>query len=201
MKGEQGLRFVAAAGGTARGVGRCGTTCSSDAPPALPDSIICRDGACELPSDYDPAKGWCSILNDDGTVQVKETPRQTGYFAYPGWGPCTEKLRLPGAGFDYEPEEMERIAGLSHQELIAEVCWRAPRPCVSSCCRIAEWSWSVMFAGCGRIPLQLRGNAASRNGGGLFKEGCNVMADREEECVLEGMHGQLFALFHDNSAA
>lgn len=158
-------------GGTAEGIGRCTTPCSTEAPPVLPE--WCTSESCT----GEGVGEWCNTVNDNGIVLKLECATcSLAMDLGPSWGACSDKPRLPGHGFQYDPAEMERVLKLPLFELLLE------------------------FPGCGSIPLVFKENVASRNGGGLFKSRCNSMSERAEECVLEGMVGSSYAVFQNNAA-
>lgn len=186
LSSTPGLTYVRE-GGPAKGVGRCQGACTKGPAPAVP--AICNtlqpipvgletdSTGCAVPEDYEEEEGWCVTKTDGGRILKAVCPEcavvnDLGQ----SWGVCAEKPRLPGVGYDYEEAEMAGIMELSLPEIL------------------------LQYPGCGRIPLQILGNSALRNGGGLYKSHCNYMADRAEECVIEGMHGLLFARFEHNRA-
>jgi hypothetical protein len=55
----------------------------------------------------DKYRPWCDIRGDQGMLLVSANKACTPYEK--GWGFCTDRVRLPGAGYDYPQEELLAI--------------------------------------------------------------------------------------------
>jgi hypothetical protein len=79
---------------------------------------------------------WCSTRDDGGSllIEVSSSVFQYGL----SWGFCTEKIRLPGLGFDYNPDQL--FIGNS----------------------ISNFGDLVALPGCVNLPLVVQGNVARR---------------------------------------
>ena len=96
------------------------------------------------------------------------------------WGVCSDKVKLPSAGFDYDAQVLEQIRLMTIPALFEA------------------------YPLCGKMPLVVRDNRASRHGGGLYQDGCDMGLEEKELCWVGGTAVQAsasFALsFEGNSA-
>jgi hypothetical protein len=83
----------------------------------------------------DKFEPWCVAAGDKGFLRNRWVQTQLGQ----AWGGCTSKARLPGVGFDYDPDALR--AHLSHESTLSAL--------------------SALSA-CGYVPLIVTGNVARR---------------------------------------
>jgi len=123
-------------GGTVRGYGRC-------------DSPVCQDSTAARNGTY----GWCNTIDDAGRIYSWDNSTMTEVDMGEAWGLCStpELPRLPGSGFNYDPEHLVDSANQSGVNLVDE------------------------FGGCGRLAYLFEENEARTGyGGAIYKEGCQT---------------------------
>ena len=121
-----------------------------------------------------PHLPFCVNVDDDGRMYHDDHAVPT---TLESWGFCSDKPRLPGAGYDYDLIEMQLAA--HRQEMGTAAVLKH-------------------YPGCGEISLNFTKNAARRNGGAVSYDSCQGLGD-ERYCFL-ALAGQRTALFHHNRA-
>ena len=136
---------------------------------------------------HSPYLPWCENIDDNGILILDETkvassqsPQHNEGMAKM-WGYCNQnKIRLPGAGYNYSEIEMTKAA--TH---------------------IAQHTALVLqgYSGCGHVPLRLLRNTAQfGNGGAIYFDSCLRL---DKKCFLGGidaLSSTRAILLHDNAA-
>mmetsp|Transcript_19901 Transcript_19901/g.47361 ORF Transcript_19901/g.47361 Transcript_19901/m.47361 type:complete len:516 (+) Transcript_19901:664-2211(+) len=125
---------------------------------------------------------WCYVAGS-ASDSAGEGPGPDTVSSSSSWGFCSpEQPRLPGAQFEYRPEELRAVADKTLTEILPEE------------------------GGCGWYPLQFSDNRAEGgNGGGLYEAACATALDSRGVCFITGMvssgGGMTLASFSNNTAA
>jgi hypothetical protein len=136
---------------------------------------------------HSPYLPWCENIDDNGILILDETKVASSQSPQHNegtakmWGYCDQnKIRLPGAGYNYSEIEITKAA--TH---------------------IAQHTALVLqgYSGCGHVPLRLLRNTAQfGNGGAIYFDSCLRL---DKACFLGGidtLSSTRAILLHDNAA-
>ena len=127
-------------------------------------------------SGLSPHLPWCISRQDEGQVHL--TSLNATAWIPASWGFCSNKPRLPGAGYVYDVKQMQDLAaglGSASQALLLD------------------------YPGCGHLPLNVSHNSAVLNGGAFYVDSC----ERQGRCFVRGLEpasGSRAAMLHHNIA-
>ena len=148
-------------------------------------------GRCVVNSTCTAGSGSCRTIDDNGRAMRQEYRDGTHLLDEgPSIGLCADKPRLPVSGFSYSTAEMESLAQLSIDEMFSKVCVVVSlvfAQCHGAILMLCLAAPSLQFPGCGSSPLEVRGNHAGRNGGGLYQSPCAVASAQRGSCFIGEM--------------